>query len=262
MNKSIITILLTLVFILPSFAEVSLQPKNPGTELPLATVFTDDHNTTENLGHFLNQSPQVNILQFVYFNCGSICSPFLNETMHSIRVAHPDFQLGRDYQLWTISIHPREVFPLSKIKKSSYLQEISKHTPIDTNAWHFMTGDSLSIQQLTQAIGFQYEAIDTLDYNHKAALIVLDSQQKISSYVKGPMIYPLEFKKAILISQGGLISQFKVFYYDFCFEQDSQQGQYVAVISKQILFYGLLTLFLCFPFFMVYRLYRRLSHEP
>lgn len=261
MNKTTI-IIYTLVSVLSSFAEVSLQPKAPGTELPLKASFTDDHNQTQNLGQFLKSSGQVNILQFVYFNCGSICSPFLNETMHSIRVAHPEFQLGRDYQLWTISIHPKEKFPLSKTKKSSYLKEVNKHTPIDTSAWHFMTGDSLSIQQLTQALGFQFEAIDTLDYNHKAALIVLDSQQKISSYVQGPMIYPLEFKKAILMSQGGFFAQMKVFYYDFCFEQDSQQGQYVAVLLKQVLFFGLLALFICFPLLMIYRLYRRLSHEP
>lgn len=217
-----------------TLAEVMVHEKQAGVTHVLPFDFKDDQGRVAYLDDFF--TPHVHLVQFVYFNCGSICSPFLNETLHSLRVLHPDFNLGKDFDLWTFSINPGESSSLASKKKVNYLRELSKHIQVkNPQSWHFMTGGASSIDSLTRRVGFHYEAIDSLDYNHKAVILVLDKDQNLVTYVHGPMLYPHELKRAILTAQGGFINSLHSSYLSYVYRLNEGGSHYQISIMRQIL---------------------------
>lgn len=242
-----------------ALAQPQFTPPEAGKSLPLDLTFTTSLGQSQTLEDLFSKTPGVDLVQFVYFNCGAICSPFLNETIHSIRVLDPELKLGRDYHLWTLSISPRETPELASQKKASLLQSL--HLPGDqvASGWQLLTGDSASITQLTTELGFQYTAIDTLDYNHKAALYILDTEHQIHSSLKGPMLYPFEVKRAIMQSRGDLVSQVKIFYLEFVLTKDTQKGQYIYNTQRAFLFWSLIALAFILPFISLLRLRSKLK---
>jgi protein SCO1/2 len=79
-----------------------------------------------------------------------LCTLVLNDLVRALRAL--PLELGRDFEVVTVSIDPRETPQLAATKKASYVETYGR----DGSAWHFLVGDEASIGALARAIGFRY----------------------------------------------------------------------------------------------------------
>ena len=86
-------------------------------QLPLDLVFRDESGQQVKLGQYFGQKPVV--LAFVYYDCPMLCTQVLNGMVTSFRVL--PFQIGKEFDVVTVSFDPRETSALATRKKKVYV---------------------------------------------------------------------------------------------------------------------------------------------
>jgi protein SCO1 len=167
-------------------------------------------------------------LVLVFYRCRGICSPLMDGVAKVI--SQSDLILGKDYQVFNISFNPHENSELALGKKKNYITQITK--PVDASAWHFFTGDSLSIASLTDSVGFKYIANGPNDYIHAAAMIMLSPDGKITRYLMGTEFLPFDFKMAVVEANAGRPGPTINKVLQYCFNYDPEGRKYVFNITK------------------------------
>src|SRR5215204_1348734 len=115
-------------------------------QLPLDLVFRDESAQLVKLGQYFGQKPVV--LAFVYYDCPMLCTQVLNGMVTSLRVL--PFQIGKEFDVVTISFDPRETPALAQAKKKVYVGYLPEKMRADaSNGWHFLTGDQANIEKIT-----------------------------------------------------------------------------------------------------------------
>ena len=64
------------------------------------------------------------------------------------------FDVGKEFDVVTISIDPRDTPDKRPKKKEKYVKRYGRFGA--ANGWHFLTGPESAIKQITDAAGFQY----------------------------------------------------------------------------------------------------------
>jgi len=180
--------------------------------------FYDENGNLVQLESIINKPT---IVTFVYFKCTGICSPLLNE-MTSI-INKMDLDIGKDYQIFTLSFDSDEKPEMAKEKRENYLGEIKK--PIDTNGWRFFTGDSANIQRLTDAAGFYFKR-NGQEWIHAATLIMISPQGKITRYLYGINHLPFDVKMAVIEASEGKATPTIAKVLRFCYSYDPDGHRY------------------------------------
>jgi len=111
----------------------------------------------------------------VYYQCPGICSPLLTGLAHIIDKL--DLIPGKDYTILTISFNTKEDYVMAAEKKDNYFRTMKIKTLADGD-WRFLTGDSINIARLTDAIGFRYLK-DGSDFIHPAVIQLFHPVQKL-----------------------------------------------------------------------------------
>ena len=101
---------------------------------------------TVNLKDVINKPT---ILNMVYFQCPGTCSPLMWGI--SKFIDEVDLQLGKDYQVVTISFDPTEKIVLGISKKASYINTMKKKDA--ATGWLFFVTDSADIAKITKSVG-------------------------------------------------------------------------------------------------------------
>jgi len=192
--------------------------------IPDDVFLFDIHGNLVNLKKLIDKPTVIN---FVYFRCPGICSPLMNGLSDAIN--HSELELGKDYQVVTISFDAREGYDLAGKKKNTYVQKMKY--PSDSLGWMFLTGDSVNIDRITKATGFGFKMIGT-EFQHEGALIMVSPDGKITRYLKGLSFLPFEFKLAILEASRGKSSPTINKVIQFCYSFDSGSQRYVLDITK------------------------------
>src|SRR4030095_7144116 len=138
------------------------------------------------------------IFSLVYFRCPGICSPLLNGV--SDVVNRIDLEPGKDFNVITISFDPSEDHNLAAAKKESYLTNLDRKIP--DGSWRFLTGDSVNISKITNALGFKYER-QGKDFMHAAAIMVTTGDGTVARYLYGVEFLPFDFKMAVAEASEG-----------------------------------------------------------
>src|SRR5689334_11012233 len=86
-------------------------------QLPHYLVFRDESGQEVKLGKYFGQKPV--ILALVYYDCPMLCTQVLNGMVTSFRVL--PFQVGKDFDVVTVSFDPRETSTLAATKKKVYI---------------------------------------------------------------------------------------------------------------------------------------------
>jgi protein SCO1/2 len=140
-----------------------------------------------------------------------------------------DLEIGKDYQVVTISFDHHEKPPMNAQKKESYLGILKK--PIDPAGWRFFTGDSASIHRLTDAAGFYFKA-DSNQWIHAGALIVLSSEGKVTRYINGVQYLPFDIKMAVVEASEGRTGPTIAKLVKFCFRYDPEARTYALNVTR------------------------------
>lgn len=185
--------LTALVAVRPARAEQSVPPElrgidieeRLGAQVPLDTQFVDHTGKRVQLkDYFTNNKPV--ILTLNYYSCATLCSLVLNGLTDGLRAL--ELEVGKQFQVLTITINPREGTELARGKRAAYLESLGR--PVPETGWPFLTGSEKDIERVASAVGFHYRYDEaTKQYAHAAGIFVLMPDGRISR-----VLYGIEFR--------------------------------------------------------------------
>ena len=167
------------------------------------------------------------ILNLVYYRCPGTCSPLMWGI--SKFIDQVDLQLGKDYDVITISFDPTERIDLGIKKKASYLGTMKDKE--SAKQWRFFVSDSINIAKLTRSVGFNYEKMND-QYVHPTGLIALASDGKIVRYLRGIDFLPFDIKITMVEAAEGKIGPSINRLLAVCYSYDDQGNQFVFNVTR------------------------------
>ena len=209
-------------------------------QLPLDLTFSDENGQPVKLGQYFGQKPIV--LSLVYYDCPMLCTQVLNGMVTSFRVL--PFQIGKEFDVVTVSFDPREKAPLAAAKKKVYVGYLPQGVQASANqGWHFLTGDEASIRELTDAVGFRYHYDEaTKQFAHASAIMVATPKGKLSRYFYGIDYSARDLRLGLIESAqnkiGSPVDQLLL----YCYHYDPATGTYGAVVMNMVRLGGIITI--------------------
>lgn len=209
----------------PLLREVGIDQKL-NNQIPLDLMFRDEAGNDVRLGQYFGQKPVLLVL--AYYDCPMLCTIVLNGVLHSVNELK--YNIGREFEIVTVSFDPTEKPSLAAAKKAIYVGLYNR--PNAGAGWHFLTGDEASIHQLTQAVGFRYNYDPkTKQYFHATGIMVLTPDGHLARYFYG-IQYPSGNLRLGLVeaSQGKIGSPVdQVLLY--CSQYDPATSKYSVIVS-------------------------------
>jgi len=201
-----------------------------GNSIPLDITFKDETGKIVKLGDFFNKGKPV-ALTLNYFSCPMLCPLVLDSLANTVK--NMDFTVGKQYEIITVAIDPREGPRDAAKAKEKYLAKYNR--PGAAQGWHFLTGSEQNIRRLADAVGVRYAYDAKLDqYAHPAVLIVLTPEGKISKYFMGLPSSPTDLKLGLIEASGGKIGSIVDQAVLFCYHYNPVTGKYDFVVMNLI----------------------------
>ena len=120
-------------------------------QVPLDLAFNDEYGNAVQLKQYFGSKPVILIM--VYYQCPMLCTEVLNGFTGAID-GIVRFNIGRDFNVVTVSIDPRDTAQDAMAAKKKYIQRYRRAGA--DQGWHFLTGKKDQIDALAQAVGFRY----------------------------------------------------------------------------------------------------------
>jgi protein SCO1 len=207
--------------------------KNVGIEqrlneqIPPSLTFRDETGKSVQLGDYFGKRPM--ILNLVYYQCPMLCGEVLTGLESALRVLK--FDVGKEFDVLTISFDSKETPEMAAAKKGEYLKRYGR--PGASQGWHFLTGPADSIDALTKAAGFQYQYDPRSgQFAHATAIMVLTPGGKIAQYYYGVEFAPKDLRLGLIQASenkiGTVVDQVLL----YCYHYDPNTGRYGAIISR------------------------------
>lgn len=199
--------------------------QNLGAKVSLNVPFHDETGRTVSLGDFFGKRPVVLVLG--YYGCPMLCTLVLNGMISGLQDV--PLQIGRDYEVVSVSIDPHETFALASAKKQNYVSRFGQ--PGAATGWHFLTGDEPSIHQLAREVGFNYFYDQaSRQYAHPSGLVILTAEGKISRYFSGVVFSAAGLTKALGDASRKKVGSPVEQWFLLCFHYSPLTGRYSQVI--------------------------------
>ena len=191
--------------------------------IPQNLTFTNEQNKQIRLGDIFNKPT---ILTLVYFDCPGLCSPLLDGV--SEVVEQMGMELGKDFQIVTVSFNYKDTPEKALQKKNTFLK---RHSKSHSKDWYYLTGDSANIYKLVNAVGFRFKKQGN-DYIHPGVITIISPKGKITRYLYGVTFLPFDVKMAI-IEAGKEQSRPTINrLLQFCFSYDPEGRRYTLAVTK------------------------------
>ena len=191
--------------------------------IPLDLVFNNEQNQQVTLRQLIDKPT---VLAFVYFDCPGLCSPLQDGISKVIEAS--DLNLGKDYQVITISFNFHDTPEKAKLKKANFTTKIGAEK---AKSWYYLTGDSMTIVKILNSVGYKIK-VAGLDYVHPSAIVVVSPKGKITRYLYGLTFLPFDLKMAIVESQKGLSRPTINKVLEFCYAYEPGGKRYTLEITK------------------------------
>ncbi len=210
----------------PGLKNVGIE-QNLNEQIPPGLTFRDETGKTVTLGDFFGKKPM--ILNLVYYQCPMLCGEVLTGLESALRVLK--FDVGKEFDVLTVSFDPKETPEMASAKKAEYLKRYGRSGSAD--GWHFLTGPASSIDALTKAAGFQYQYDPKSgQFAHATAIMVLTPEGKIAQYYYGVEFAPKDLRLGLIQASenkiGTVVDQVLL----YCYHYDPDTGKYGAIISR------------------------------
>jgi protein SCO1/2 len=208
-----------------------------GDRIPLDLEFNDENGTRVRLGDFFGNKPV--ILTLVYYTCPMLCNQVLNGLTSGLDVV--SFDIGRDFEVVTVSFDPREKPELARNKKETYMQWYKR--PGAAQGWHFLTGDKASIDKLTEAAGFHYKYDQsTNQFIHASGIMIATPDGTLARYFYGIEYAPKDLRLGLVEASEKKIGNPVDRLLLYCYHYDPAAGKYGAVVMNILRLSGAVTI--------------------
>jgi protein SCO1 len=216
------------------------------TQLPLDLKFRDETGHEVKLGDYFGKKPVV--LSMVYYECPMLCGEVLNGEASVFSILK--FDIGKEYDVVTVSFDPTEGPDLARGKKKVYVERYGR--PGGDAGWHFLTGSPESIKALTHAVGFNYAWDEqTKQFAHAAAIMVVKPDGKIAQYFYGVEYSPKDLRFGIVQASQGKVGNVVDQVLLYCYHYDPRTGKYGAVVSSVLKIAGVFTVLILGGFLII-----------
>jgi protein SCO1/2 len=196
-------------------------------QVPADLAFVDDSGRSVKLGDYFGRKPL--ILNLVYYNCTMLCGEALSGLSSAMKMVK--FDIGKEFEVVTVSFNPQETPQLAAEKKREYVKRYGR--PGADAGWHFLTGSPDSINALTKAVGFQYQYDASKNqYAHATAIMVLTPQGHISRYFYGVEFPPKDLRMGLVEASQGKIGNAVDQVLLYCYHYDPATGKYGAIVAN------------------------------
>jgi protein SCO1 len=219
--------------------------------------FRDENGNTVKLGDYLGKKPV--ILDLGYYRCPMLCTLVMNGMVECLQDLKMD--IGKQFDVISVSIDPKETPALARDKKKTYLKRYGRDGA--AAGWHFLTGDQPSIKALTAEVGFRYRYDPVIkQFAHPSGFIVLTPAGKVARYFFGIDYRPKEVDRALQKAgrnqTGSAVQQLIL----LCFHYSPLKGKYGNLIMAIVRASGVLTMIvLCGVVLLVTQRKRRRQRE-
>lgn len=208
-----------------------------GEQLPLDASFVDENGNQVKLGDYFGKKPVV--LALVYYTCPMLCNQVLNGLTSALDVV--TFDIGKDFEVVTVSFDARETPELARDKKQTYIDWYKR--PGAAEGWHFLTGDQASIAKLTDAVGFHYKYDPaTKQFIHASGIMLATSEGKLARYFYGVEYAPKDLRLGLVESSENKIGNPVDRLLLYCYHYDPASGKYGAVAMNILRLAGIATI--------------------
>jgi len=194
-----------------------------GDQVPLDAKFKDDEGKDVTLGAYFQPGKPV-LLNFAYYQCPMLCNLVLKGMLEGMKKL--TWTPGKEFEVVTISIDPRETQALAAAKKQTHIEALGK--PEAAAGWHFLTGNEKEIKRVTNAIGFKYQYLrNTNEFAHAAGIFTISPTGKISRYLYGVEFKHKDLRLALLDASAGRALSIGEKIEMFCYRYDPNAKGYV-----------------------------------
>ena len=221
-----------------------------GQQVPLDLKFRNEAGQSVQLRDYFKSGRPV-IVNLVYYQCPMLCGEVLQGLSAAVKVLK--FTPGKEYEVVTVSIDPREGPELAAQKKQSVMERLGR--PDSAKGWHFLVGDQPNIDALAKAIGWHYQYDAKIDqFAHAAGIVLVTPEGKIAQYYYGVEYSARDLRLGIVEASQNKVGSLADQVLLYCYHYDPRTGKYGAVVTNMVRLGGALTVFILGGFLIV--LYR------
>jgi len=200
--------------------EVSIQQKLDA-QVPLDLMFRDESGKIVRLREYFHGKPV--LINFMYYRCPMLCSMVMEGI--SSTLTELKFDVGKEFDVITVSIDPRDMPREAVVKKDKYIKRYGRLGA--AGGWHFLTGHESSIRALTNAVGFHYAYDPEHDqFAHGTVLLVATPQGRVSRYLYGFEYKPRDVRLALVEASANKIGSASDQLLLLCYHYDPATGKY------------------------------------
>ncbi|MDZ4847737.1 MAG: SCO family protein [Pirellulaceae bacterium] len=204
-----------------------------GDFLPLELVFIDERGQPTPLASLCTGKRPL-LLTLNYSNCPGLCVAQLNGLTEGVAELS-GLQLGKDFDMVSISIDPRETPEKAASMKQRYASLLPKEH--DAKGWHFLTGDAKSIERVADAVGFRYTYDKKEDrFNHASVAIGISPSGKITRYLYSIGFAPETIRLSLVEASEGRIGTTADQILLWCFHYNPDENRYSADARRLLSF--------------------------
>ena len=195
-------------------------------QVPLDLAFNDESGQAVQLKQYFGSKPV--ILMLVYYQCPMLCTQVLSGFTGAMN-GIVRFNIGREFNVVTVSIDPRDKAEDAATAKKRYLQRYRRAGA--AQGWHFLTGKKDQIDALAQAVGFRYAwDPEVQQYAHASGIMLLTPAGRVAQYYYGIEYAPRDIQLGLIEASKGKIGSVVDQVLLYCYHYDPRQGKYGAAI--------------------------------
>lgn len=235
--------------VIPSELEAVTIDEKLGEMLPLDLDLIDHEGRAVKLGDYFGKDRPV-ILNLGYYGCPMLCGLVLNGLTKGLKDIA--FLPGREFDVISVTIDPKEDTALAREKRESVLEELGKDGA--EKGWSFNTGTEADVKKLAESVGFGYRWDESSkQWAHGAVIVIASPDGKISRYLYGIEYRPADLRLGLLDASEGKVGSTIDRILLFCFHYDSESKGYVLFARNMMKLGGALTLVTLGTFLLVLR---------
>jgi len=213
-----------------------------GKYLPDSLFVLNEDSVSVMLDALINKPT---LLVFVYYHCPTLCPNTLAGIAELVN--YSDAIPSEDYQVITISIDHKESTSLANEAKDKYYKLINKR--VNKYFWRFFTADSLTIQQITKATGWEFRRHGD-DFVHTTSCILITPKGMISQYFYGTYFNYMHFDMSLKKAAAEEVMPTRLKTLKYCYNYKPDNNPRAVVITTS---FGIVMLVILFSFFFFMR---------
>lgn len=217
--------------------------------VPMNVPFKDEAGRDVMLGDYFGDKPVV--LMLVFYKCAGTCALEFESMAATLRAFKKE-KVGQDFDIVTLSLHPKETPQLASEFKKGFVDRLSRYQPDVDKGWHFLTGSHESTKQVANAVGFEYVWDPVKEVvRHPAGIMVLTPTGHVSRYFYGVEFPAKPLSDAIAEAATNQIGPEAEELLLGCIQYDPNSGKYTMNVYRALSVAAGLTLFALFTSMVV-----------